>query len=371
MIMNTIYCLSKSEYYAPFPIFKLDAEYVVGDINLACQVLFNSLLDEGFRESIKQNIDGLQLKSAGTLVAKDQAVLNGEGFKDAITDTAQGRVLSKEYGTITFKLTGIAMHNPDFNDSLDRTVYIGFDNTKLTEAFHVTFQNLLKHQLIWETYAVSYDAILQEMDYYAEVVNRHHSALCAEGINRVIDIGAGTGNVTIPLLQSGCSVTAIDVSRAMLDKMHSKLSGLDNPKIKIFQQSAENLPAFTNGSFDGVNILLALFDMGNPASALNEAIRVLRPGGTLIITEPKRTFNLPLLLPHGKQCLQDKGLYDKLSSHWACVSRANKKIDPTTRSIHLYIEDIQEILVGAGFTISGMKDSHFGNCATIWAIKTV
>ncbi len=369
--MNTIYCLSKSEYYAPFPLFKVYPDLAIGDINLASQVLFDSLLDEDFRESIRQSLNELQLKSAGTLVATGQAALNGEGFEDAITDTVQGRVFSMEYGMITFKLTVIAIHNPDFNDSLDRIAYIGFDNIRLVEDFLTIYQKRLKHQLIWETYAVGYDVILQKMDYYAEVVNRHHSALCAEGINRVIDIGAGTGNVTIPLLQSGRSVTAIDMSRAMLDKMNSKLRDLDQPRIEIFQQSAEDLSDFADSSFDGVNILLALFDMGKPVAALDEAIRILRPSGTLIITEPKRTFNLLSLLSHAEKCLKDKGVYDKLSSHWACVSRANIIIDPSVRSTPLYIEDIQEKLGKAGFNITDVKDSHYGNCATLRANKPV
>ncbi|MCX7110237.1 MAG: class I SAM-dependent methyltransferase [Proteobacteria bacterium] len=364
--MNTIYCLCKTEYYAPFPLLKVNDKWEIGDVNLSCQILFDSFSNEDFVSSIRQHLNELHLKWIA-----NNLDLSDKGFKNAFYDKAITHIDSMEFGDIVFKLTVIGLPDPDSINSLERTAFIELDNVKLVDAFLAIYQRQLQHQLIWETYAVSYDVVLHEMDYYAEVVNRHHSALSAEGVERVIDIGAGTGNVTIPLLQAGRSVTAIDMSRAMLDKMHFKLRALDKPAIKIFQQSAEDLSAFADGSFDGVNILLALFDMGNPAAALNEAIRVLRPGGALIITEPKRTFNLPSLLSHAEQSLQGKGLYDKLSVHWKCVTGVNKQINPSTRTTRLYIEDIEEKLMRAGFNITDFKDSHYGNCATLRANKPV
>lgn len=57
-------------------------------------------------------------------------------------------------------------------------------------------------RVISETYAISYDCVLMELDFYNEVVSRHVSALSVQGIGRVIDIGSGTGNVTIDLRRS-------------------------------------------------------------------------------------------------------------------------------------------------------------------------
>lgn len=46
--MNTQNCLSKSEYYAPFALFRLNDDWKVGDINLAAQVLFESIARDCF-----------------------------------------------------------------------------------------------------------------------------------------------------------------------------------------------------------------------------------------------------------------------------------------------------------------------------------
>ena len=206
----------------------------------------------------------------------------------------------------------------------------------LKRLFKINSKDYCNINLSGISYAISYDLVLGVQDDYREVINRHVDALSKEGVNRVIDIGAGTGNVTIPLLEAGRSITAIEIRRAMLNKMQYKLSAMDNPKIKILLQSAEDLTEFPDSIFDGVNILLALFDMDDPAAALNEAIRVLRSGGVIIITEPKKMFDLSSLLSQAKKFLEEKGLYNKLSSHWACVTRANKKNRPIEKIAAIY-----------------------------------
>jgi len=363
--MNIQYCLSKSEYYSPFPLFRLNEEWLIIDVNLASQTLFQSVLHNSFEEWAKKFVSEFQSRVLNT---SGFSCLNRGGLKDAVTDTFNGSIDSKEYGKVTFKLTIISLPQPDSDNSLERTAYFEINAVEFEQEFQESFQKVLQHQLIWESYAISYDLVLNEQDYYQEVLSRHITVLSEDGINRVIDIGAGTGNVTIPLLAAGRSVTAIDMSRAMIGKMHHKLSAIDNPKIKILMQNAKDLTGFSDGSFDGVNILLALFDMDEPEAALNAAIRVLRLGGVIIVTEPKKTFDLSALLKQAKTFLEEKGLYDKLSSHWACVTRANKKIDPSKRA-PLFIEDIEEHLVKSGFEIIQVKDSHFGNCATLKAIK--
>jgi len=83
----------------------------------------------------------------------------------------------------------------------------------------------------------------------------------------VLDVGAGTGRLSVTLLRRGAKVTALDVSAKMLERLHKK-----GPAINIVEGDAENLP-FESESFD---LITAIF--------FKEAERVLRPGGLLIIT---------------------------------------------------------------------------------------
>jgi len=361
--------LAKTEYYAPFPIFKFNADLTVGDINLATQLLLRSISYKDFETSVRQ-ASKLQSASNENSPTTNQVTLSAETDGDAIVEMAEIHLDCKELGAIELKLTILSL--PIFSSVilLDRTVYAEITKIEHEDIYRCRLQAALQHQLVWETYAISYDLVLNELDFYCEVINRHRRALSVRGINRVIDIGAGTGNVTIPLVKKRLSVTAVDISRAMLDRMRSKLAKLSSETLAILQQDAKDLSALADSSFDGVNILLALFDMCYPVAALNEAIRVLRRGGILIITEPKRTFNLSALLSSAETCLRDKGMYEKLISHWKRVSKVNKKIDPSKRTTPLFIEDIQDRLGKLGFNITQMEDSHHGNCATLWATKT-
>jgi len=222
--------------------------------------------------------------------------------------------------------------------------------------------------LIWDTYAVSYDRVLPRLSIYQEVIARHVDAMSAEAIHTVLDLGCGTGNVTVPLATKGKRLTAVDRSPAMLELMQTKLLALPDAQVSILEQSAETLP-FAAARFDGVTILLALFAMDKPSKALSEAIRVLKPGGTLIATEPKESFNMPKLLAHAEAELRQNGEFEELETDWRRVSAVNRRIDPAIRP-KLPAEQIATILKNRGFVDIVQTDSHLGNCQTITARKT-
>ncbi len=224
-------------------------------------------------------------------------------------------------------------------------------------------------RLTWESYAISYDRVLPVLPFYKEVVNRHVDAMSRPNIKDVFDIGAGTGNVTVSLLDSGKRVTALDLSRPMLEKLRHKIPEAYADNLTVVEQNAEELTQWDDKSFDGVSILLAFYDMACPGRALSEAIRVLRPGGTIVITEPKRRFRLEPLLDEAERFLREKDVYDKLKADWDRVNVANKELDPAAREERLYAEEIEQYLREAGFKNLRVKDSHLGNCATVWGIK--
>ena len=78
----------------------------------------------------------------------------------------------------------------------------------------------------------------------------------------------------------------------MLDKLRSKpaLAAEIDKRLTVIDANAELLPMADDAFFTGVSILLALFDMNDPESALGTAIRILKPGGKIVITELKRCF---------------------------------------------------------------------------------
>jgi len=92
---------------------------------------------------------------------------------------------------------------------------------------------------------------------------------------QLADIGGGTGNYALALAGEGWQPTVIDRSVQMLAQASAK--GLETVRA-----NATRLP-FADTSFDAAMLVSMLHHIDDPAQALAEAKRVLRPGGRLAL----------------------------------------------------------------------------------------
>jgi ubiquinone/menaquinone biosynthesis C-methylase UbiE len=97
----------------------------------------------------------------------------------------------------------------------------------------------------------------------------------------VLDVGCGDGNYTIPAAEKTGFAIGLDPSEAMLDAAQRRQARGETAYV---QGTGEMLP-FANASFDAVLIVTVLCFLSNPQALLQEAHRVLRPGGRLVIGE--------------------------------------------------------------------------------------
>jgi len=105
--------------------------------------------------------------------------------------------------------------------------------------------------------------------------------------DRILDVGAGTGTGTMALLKRfpNSRVTDLDVSAAMLGYLSDKAHELAlADRVRIVQADLD-APWPAVGPFDLVWASSSLHHMADPARALAEIFRVLRPGGLLAVTE--------------------------------------------------------------------------------------
>jgi ubiquinone/menaquinone biosynthesis C-methylase UbiE len=110
---------------------------------------------------------------------------------------------------------------------------------------------------------------------------------------RLLDIGFGTG-LSLPHYPPSVSVVGIDASLGMLEFGRQEAARLGRP-VQLLEMDAEHL-GFDDQSFDSVAFNLCLCTIGDPQRAVQEAIRVARPGAPMTFLEHVRSHLLPLAL---------------------------------------------------------------------------
>lgn len=98
-----------------------------------------------------------------------------------------------------------------------------------------------------------------------------------------VDIGAGTGFMTEALLNMELQVMAIDPSQAMLNVMRAKFRRFYG-QVSYRLGSADALPLADN-KVDYAFANMSLHHVENPALAIQEMARIVKPGGRVVITD--------------------------------------------------------------------------------------
>ena len=102
-----------------------------------------------------------------------------------------------------------------------------------------------------------------------------------------VDIGAGNGYVTIPLLQMGCRVTALDMEETMIFDLIARTSDDLRRGLTTAIGQAPPLPV-NDAEVDAVVMVNTLHEVEDLGNLVKEITRVLRPGGRLHVVEHKK-----------------------------------------------------------------------------------
>lgn len=93
---------------------------------------------------------------------------------------------------------------------------------------------------------------------------------------RLLDIGAGSGALTVPAAHSGAHVTAVDIAPGMVELLNDRLNPF--PDADAFVMDGQALD-FDDGAFDIAVSILGVSLFQDWRRGLAEQIRVVRPGG--------------------------------------------------------------------------------------------
>lgn len=135
--------------------------------------------------------------------------------------------------------------------------------------------------------AAQYDRRWQA--YLRQTLGRVLEVLQVAGTARILDVGCGTGEFERAAVERfpELTIVGIDATPAMVELARAKLAGCSRVAFQV--SSADVLP-FGADEFDAVVCANTLHHMHTPQQALQEWVRVLRPGGQVIVVDWCRDF---------------------------------------------------------------------------------
>ena len=141
----------------------------------------------------------------------------------------------------------------------------------------------------------------------------------------ILDIATGTGDLAINLTRTNASqIIGLDISEGMLDVGRQKILKKElHETIDMVVGDSENLP-FDNNAFDAITVAFGVRNFENLEIGLAEILRVLKPGGIVVVLETSVPTKFPfkqgyylhtrVVLPLiGKLFSNDKSAYSYLS----------------------------------------------------------
>jgi len=112
---------------------------------------------------------------------------------------------------------------------------------------------------------------------------------------RILDLATGTGDFAISLLKiKPDQIIGMDISEGMLKVGREKMKkrGVDHI-VSMQQGDSENLP-FEDNTFDGLTVGFGVRNYENLELGLSEMLRVIRPGGLVVILEFSKPNKFPI-----------------------------------------------------------------------------
>jgi ubiquinone/menaquinone biosynthesis C-methylase UbiE len=150
----------------------------------------------------------------------------------------------------------------------------------------------------------------------AETLERllHHDTRYLSGA-KVLEAGCGIGAQTLILAKNSpeAEITSVDISSESLVKARENVKKEGIKNVSFLQADIFSLP-FGEESFDHIFVCFVLEHLQNPAEALKNLKRVLKPGGTMTVVEGD----------HGSCYFYPEG--ENAVEAWSCLIRVQERV---------------------------------------------
>lgn len=247
----------------------------------------------------------------------------------------------------------------------EKSTHFGYETVKESEKTEKVYQ-------VFESVANSYDKMNDTMSLGIHRIWKDifiHRLSPTHG-TQLLDVAGGTGDIAfrflkylknLPSADAGkavsSKVTLCDINQAMLDvgKQRAEALGLSGPQIEWLQADAENLPIESN-TFTAYTVAFGVRNMTRVDKVLDEAYRVLKPGGRFLCLEFSQVSN------EGIKWLYDQYSFQMIPVLGQVVAGDWKSYQYLIESIRKFPnqEDFKNMIQSAGFSCVSYENLTFG-----------
>jgi demethylmenaquinone methyltransferase/2-methoxy-6-polyprenyl-1,4-benzoquinol methylase len=185
----------------------------------------------------------------------------------------------------------------------------------------------------------------------------------------ILDVATGTGDMAIMLTKylSPVRVTGIDISKGMLEIGRQKIARLKlEDRVALMEGDSEAI-RFPDNHFDAITVAFGVRNFENLEKGLQEMLRVLKPGGRLVVLE----FSQP----------KTPGIRQVYDLYLRLVAPRVGKMVSSSREAYQYLndsvrafpegEDLVRILDKTGYVRTGLRRLSLGICSIYIGEKTI
>ncbi len=149
-------------------------------------------------------------------------------------------------------------------------------------------ENFVQHEREAAVYDVAHPEIFraanqERIDRFLDMA----TSLVRDTEMRALDLGCGTGNITLKLLEHGFSVDAVDISPAMVGVLEEKgvigqQSSGNSSKLRTFVKPVDDYLVYSQEKYDLITTSSLLHHLPDYPSTIGLIVKHLKPGGILV-----------------------------------------------------------------------------------------
>jgi cyclopropane fatty-acyl-phospholipid synthase-like methyltransferase len=176
---------------------------------------------------------------------------------------------------------------------------------------------------------------------------------------KILEIGAGPGNYTVPLAQKGHLVTAVELAPNLTEESKQRLANLGlSEKVTHVTGDARDALAGITERFDAVIVMGPLYhlvDESDRKQLMEQVSRLTKPGGAVMTSHVTRMGFVGYVITHNPQWLQMRE--DALDQIMSQGYLSNHPRDGTFRGYYTTAEEVKKSHQQAGLKVLKMH-SH-------------